>query len=85
MIVLYLSADLGWTLILFPFSTLSSKSSPDTVTSNSFSGFILCTPATNIDGGLGDLLFAFTPPSSWPSSVSASNLFVVCGGGGFSQ
>jgi len=45
----------------------------------------LCTPTTNIGGGLGDLLVAFSPPSSWSSSVSASNLFAVCGGGRFSQ
>jgi len=83
MIVLYLSAYFGWTLTSLLFST-SSKSSPDTVTNNSLGGFILCTPATNIGGGLGDLLVAFSPPS-WSSSVSASNLFVVHGGGGFSQ
>jgi len=38
---------------------------------------MLCTPAINIGGGLDSLLFALSPPSSWPSSVSASNLFVV--------
>ena len=67
-----------------PFRTFSSKSSPYTVTNNSLNGFVLCTPATNIGGGLGELLFAFSPPS-WSASVSASNLFVVCGSGGFSQ
>ena len=60
-----------------PFSTLSSKSSPDTATNSSLSGLILCTPATNIGGGLGDLLVAFSPPSSWSSPVSASNLYFV--------
>jgi len=68
-----------------PFTTLSSKSSPDTATNSSLSVLILCTPATNIGGGLGDLLVAFSPPSSLSSSVSASNLFAVCGCGGFSQ
>jgi hypothetical protein len=46
----YLSADLGCTFTWLPFSTLSSKSSPDTVASNSFSDFMLCTPAIKIAG-----------------------------------
>jgi hypothetical protein len=79
-----LSADLGCTFTWFPFSTLVLNSSPDTVTNNSFSGLMLCTPAIKISGGLNGLLFASSPPLSWLSSVSTSNLFVACVGGGFS-
>ena len=60
------------------------RSRLQTGTNSSLSGFILCIPATNIGGGLGVLLVALSPPS-WSSSVSVSNLFVVCGGGGFSH
>lgn len=75
-IVVYFSVDLGWILTWLPFSSLSSKSSPVTVTSSYLNGWIILTPATNIGGALRVFLLVFTLSSSISSSDRVSNLFL---------
>ena len=82
---MYFSVDLGWIFTLVPSSTLSSKSSPATVTSSSVCGLMVSTPATKIGGALEVFIFVSPPPSIFSSPDSASNLLLFDGDGCFSH